>query len=317
MTKERFTYPSKDGKTVIHGSRWIPEGQIRGILQIIHGMVEHIGRYDEFACFMAQNGYLVTGHDQLGHGDSLTAESERGYFAKEQGGRILIEDIHTLRRMTEKAYPDADYFMLGHSMGSFLLRRYLTVYGQGLAGAVIMGTGSQPKAALTLGRGVCRLLAGIFHWHHRSRLITALAFGKNYRKFAGLKDGTTWLSKNAENIKAYKESPKCGFTFTLNGYDVLFETIQYIQDEENLKKTPKQVPLFLVSGQDDPVGDFGKGVRQVWEMYKKAGVADIKVKLYQNDRHEILNELDRDQVYRDLLCWIEKHGAFARGKEHV
>lgn len=307
MKKELFEFPSKDGRTMIHGIRWIPEGRIRGILQIIHGMVEHAGRYDEFAQFLAGKGYLVTAHDQLGHGDSVTSESERGYFADHRGGEILLEDIHTLRQMTEKEYPGIKYFMLGHSMGSFLLRRYLTVSGYGLAGAVIMGTGLQPEGALKAGRAVCHLLAGIFQWHHRSRLITALAFGKNYKKFAGLKDGTTWLSKNAENIKAYKESPKCGFVFTLNGYDVLFETLQYIQKRENLLKTPRNIPLLFVSGKDDPVGDFGKGVRQVYDMYKKAGFTDIKGKLYQNDRHEILNELDRDQVYQDILKWLDSH----------
>ena len=307
MKKERFEYPSKDGKTVIHGIRWIPEGPVRGILQIIHGMEEHIGRYEEFACFLAKKGYLVTGHDQLGHGDSVRTEADRGYFASQGGGEILVEDIHTLRQITEKICPGVKYFMLGHSMGSFLLRRYLTVHGQGLSGAVIMGTGAQPEGALKAGRVLCRLLAGIFHWHHRSRLITALAFGKNYRRFAGLKDGTTWLSKNAENIKAYKESPKCGFLFTLNGYDVLFEIIQYIQEEENLRKTPKNIPLFFVSGKDDPVGNFGKGVRQVYRRYKEAGVSDIKGKLYPNDRHEILNELDRSQVYQDIQDWLDSH----------
>lgn len=307
MKKERFEYPSKDGKTVIHGVRWIPEGKIRGILQIIHGMVEHIERYDEFACFLAQRGYLVTGHDQLGHGDSITEESERGYFAVDQGGEILVKDIHTLRQMTEKEYGDVKYFMLGHSMGSFLLRRYLTVYGRGMAGAVIMGTGRQPEKALKAGRTICRMLAVFFHWHHRSRLITALAFGKNYKRFARLKDGTTWLSKNVENIRAYKESPKCGFLFTLNGYDVLFETIQYIQNRENLMKTPPNIPLLFVSGEDDPVGDFGKGVLQVYDMYRESGFTDIEEKLYQNDRHEILNELDRDQVYQDILKWMECH----------
>lgn len=147
MMKKDFYYLSRDGKTQIHAIEWIPESEVRGILQICHGMVEYIERYEEFASYMCEHGYCVVGHDHLGHGKSINTEADYGYFPEQDGNRFVIGDIQQLRVMTEKEYPNLPYLMLGHSMGSFLLRQYLTMYGEGLAGAVIMGTGYQPMAS--------------------------------------------------------------------------------------------------------------------------------------------------------------------------
>lgn len=307
MRKEVFTYESNDGKTNIHAVRWLPEGEVKGVLQIIHGMAEYVERYEEFACFLAEQGFLVTGHDHLGHGSSIVSEQERGYFADTDGGNVLIEDIHSLRKITSAKYPGVMYFMLGHSMGSFLLRRYLTVYWEGVDGALIVGTGTQPEQTLKLGRLMCRFLAKVFNWHHKSRLIDSIAFGKKYHKFEAAGDGTSWLSRNADSVKAYTEDPCCGFLFTLNGFDTLFDTIFYAGRPEHLQRMPKTLPLFILSGKEDPVGDFGTGVKAVYRMYADQGFFDVTWKLYENDRHEILNELDRDCVYKDVLDWINIH----------
>ena len=237
MMKHEFYYTSRDSVTKIHAIEWLPDRDIKGVLQICHGMVEYIDRYDEFAEFMSEHGYYVVGHDHLGHGKSIQTEADLGYFDERKGNQYVIGDIYQLQEMTRKKYPDVPYFMLGHSMGSFLLRQYLTMYAEGLAGVVIMGTGHQGMLTLCAGRMICRIIA------------------------------------------AFKGS---------------------------MKRIPKTLPVLFTAGSDDPVGAFGKNVIRVYEKYKDAGIKDVSIHLYKGDRHEILNEVDRQNVYQDILAWIEE-----------
>lgn len=306
MAKVTFTFLSADKKTSIHCVSWEPENKdFRGILQITHGMVEYIERYEGFAEFLNTKGYLVVGHDHLGHGESVKTPEDWGFFAEENGSDVLVEDMHSLRTIVQERFPGVPYFMLGHSMGSFLLRKYLCMHGDNLRGAIIMGTGDQPDRVLKFGKGLCRTMATVRGWHYRSGLIQKMAFAGNDNKFRGESLKNSWLTKDVEIVKAYSESPKCTFVFTLNGFYNLFDTIWYDNRPENLEQMPKKLPLFFVSGEDDPVGSFGKGVKQVYDRYEKLGMVDITWKLYPTDRHEILNELDREQVYEDLYSWLE------------
>lgn len=305
MAKAEFSFLSADGKTQIHGVSWKPEGALRGILQITHGMVEYIERYEAFAEYMNSKGYLVVGHDHLGHGESVNSPEDWGYFAEDRGSDVLVADMHTLRTITQEQYPQLPYFMLGHSMGSFLLRKYLCIHNENLQGAIIMGTGNQPDAILNFGKWMCRTLAKLHGWHYRSKFIQNMAFAGNDNKFRGENLKNSWLTKDVEIVKAYSESPKCTFRFTLNGFYNLFDTIRYDNQIENIRKVPKKLPLFLVAGEDDPVGNFGKGVKAVYDTYESLGMQDITWKLYPGDRHEILNELDRTKVYEDIYNWIE------------
>ena len=305
--KKDFSFLSAEGKTRSHGIIWIPEGEVRAILQICHGMVEYIDRYDEFARYLNGHGYLVIGHDHLGHGKTAAKPEEYGHFPEEYGNDYVIGDIHRVRRVGEKNYPDLPYFMLGHSMGSYMLRKYLTIHNDNLRGAIIMGTGCVPDSMTKLGMTVCRILAKIYGWHHRSRLVEAISFGGPYKKYdlTGKNPANSWLTKDEEIVKSYYNEPRCTFKFTLNGYLGLLEAVFYDNQMENVKKVPKKLPLFLVSGKDDPVGDNGVGVKKVYDMYKEAGLLDITYQLYDNDRHEILNETDRDKVFADLLAWMK------------
>lgn len=303
MKKEHFTYASNDGKTDIHAIRWVPEGKVEAVLQISHGMVEFIDRYDEFASYLAQRGILVTGNDHLGHGQSVRSEDDYGFFAEKDGNRIVLKDIDKLRRMTGKKYPDVPYFLLGHSMGSFLARQYICLYEKGLAGAVIMGTGYQPRIVTQFGMGLTKLLARIKGWDYRSAFVDSLAFGGYNRKF-GKPDGKEWLSRNEENVINYKKEKLCNFRFTLNGYYNLFYSIYTLSLERYLSGMPKDLPVFFVAGQDDPVGQFGKGVTKVYRQFMSMGMKDVTCKLYPQDRHEILNELDRETVYGDIYQWM-------------
>ena len=301
MIKREFYYPSADGKTQIHAIAWEPE-EVRAVLQISHGMVEYIDRYDAFARYLTQSGFVVTGNDHLGHGASVTSDENHGFFAQPEPNRCVITDIHALRTMMQENYKDVPYFMLGHSMGSFLLRQYLTLYGEGLQGAVIMGTGAQPQGVLTAARLLCRILALFHGWHYRSKLVNNMALGSYNRTFEPARTPNDWLSKNTASVDAYCADPWCTYVFTVNGYYQLFTAIEAAQ--KNAGRIPKELPLLVTSGENDPVGGFGKDVRAVYEGYCKDGIRDVTLKLYPNDRHEILNETDRDQVYADLLGWL-------------
>lgn len=309
MTKEEtFSFLSADGKTQVHAVRWIPEsGSYEAILQITHGMVEYIERYRGFAEFLNEHGFLVVGHDHIGHGESVASQEDWGYFAQPNPSDVLVADMHKLRELTQKEHPGVPYFMLGHSMGSYMLRKYLSLHGRGLTGAVIMGTGCIPDKTTKMGMTVAKLLAKLYGWRHRSRLIQKLSYDKPYKRFDvwGGDEHNSWLTKDTEIVKEYYANPKCTFVFTLNGYMGLFEAVLFDNQAENIDKIPKNLPLFLVSGADDPVGNMGKGVKAVYDKFQDAGIEDITWKLYDNDRHEILNELDRDQVYRDILAWLK------------
>ena len=308
--EEVFYFLSTDGKTKVHAVRWIPEdGSYHAVLQITHGMIEFIERYRPFAEFLTGQGYMVVGHDHIGHGESVASTEDWGYFAKDHPSDVLIEDMHTLRVMTQKDHPGVPYFMMGHSMGSYMLRKYLTRYGEGLSGAIIMGTGSVPDKLTKLGMRVARFLSFFFGWKHRSKLLTKLSFGAPYKKYdlTGKTTDNSWLTKDEEIVESYYREPKCTFSFTLNGYMGLYEAVYYDNQMENIEKIPKTLPLFLVSGADDPVGDCGEGVKRVYHQFTEAKIEDVTWKLYPDDRHEILNETDRDQVYRDILAWMNVH----------
>ena len=298
MRKE-FYFPSKDGLTQIHAVEWIPEGEVKGCLQIAHGMVEHIERYDEFAAFLASKGIYTVGHSHLGHGKSVADKSKMGYFAAPKGNACVIGDIHELRTMIQKKYPNVPYFMLGHSMGSFLIRQYLGLNGEGLAGAIIMGTGEQPDLIVAGGKMVCKVIAAFKGWEHRSRFVNSLVIGAFEKEM-----GKGWLSKNTENVKKYAADPLSGFIFTLNGFYHMFDGISKMNWLEKGGKFPKELPVFFVAGSEDPVGAHGKGVETVYGRYLEKGAKDAKIKLYEGDRHEILNEYDKEVVFDDLLNWI-------------
>lgn len=305
MKKKNFSYPSSDGRTDICGICWIPDGEVEGILQISHGMVEFIDRYDEFARVLAEKGILVVGNDHLGHGASVMAEEYWGYFAEKDGNGVLLQDIHRLRKMVEKKYPNVPYFVLGHSMGSFLIRQYISQHGEGLAGAIIMGTGYQPRMVASFGMVLCKMMAAVKGWRYRSALVDGMAFGSYNKKF-GKPAGKEWLSRNPKNVETYMAEKRCNFRFTLNGYYNLFYSIRCLGDKEYVNKMPKELPVFFVAGKDDPVGQFGKGVEKVCEQFKSLGMKDVQCKLYAEDRHEILNEVDREEVYKDIGEWIKK-----------
>ncbi len=309
VTREEFYVNSMDGIHMIHGYRWYdPSRKWIGVLQIVHGMLEYIERYDEFAEKMAEAGYYVIGHDHLGHGDSVNGAEELGKLG-EEGAVLWLKDMELVRRMASAAAPKVPYIMLGHSMGSYMLRKYLAIHGEGLTGAIIMGTGCIPDNTTKLAMFIAKLQAAFFGWHHRSKLLQKLSYDKYYHQFdlTGKDASNSWLTKDEEIVKTYYADPKCTFVFTVNAYMGLFEAVLFDNQQENIEAVPKSLPLFFVSGAMDPVGGCGSGVKKVYNKFDAAGKEDITWKLYDNDRHEILNETDRDVVYHDILAWMNVH----------
>ncbi|MCR5666700.1 MAG: lysophospholipase [Eubacterium sp.] len=303
--KEEFTYLSKDGITNIHAVHWIPDGKVKAILQIVHGMDEYIERYEEFALFLNEQGYLVAGHDHLGHGQSVRSEEDLGFFAEQNGNECLLSDIHAMRQKTTESYPDIPYFVMGHSMGSFLIRQYIQDHFDGLAGCIIMGTGMPTDGSLSTGKKLCKIISVFHNWRYRSHFLNKMIMGAYNKKFAPTRTSADWLTKNTDIVDAYLQDPFCTFCFTLNGYYNMFLSIEQAKDPTKIAKTPKSFPIFLVSGGDDPVGQFGSGVNELYELFQKIGMEDCTMRLYLNDRHEILHETDKDTVFHDLLRWLD------------
>ena len=304
--KVHFTYPSADGRTLIHAIRWIPDEQKPvGILQIAHGMVEFIDRYDEFARFLNQKGYVVVGNDHLGHGQSVVSENDLGYFG-DDGSDNLIADIHSLRTRTQGDYPGLPYFMLGHSMGSFLLRAYLGTYAEGLAGAIIMGTGQHNPAVLLAGRVISKIVAFLKGARYRSNLLTGMVLGGFNKAFEPAETPVDWLTRDTAIARAYAENPLNNFRFTASAYNQMFGVFSVAESVKTAKAIPEDLPMLIISGSDDPVGAFGKGVRKAHARYQKRGMRDLTLKLIASARHEVLNEINRNQTYQYIFNWMKE-----------
>lgn len=287
----------------------LPEGRPRAVLQMTHGMVEYIGRYEELARFLAGQGIAAVGHDHLGHGGTAATKEDYGYFGRPDGNRLLLDDIFAVTRWA-KALPalaGLPWFLLGHSMGSFYARQYLCEHGGELSGAILMGTGWQPRAAVGAGRALCHLLAAFKGWHYRSKLVDGMAFGSYNRSFAPARTSKDWLNRDGREVDRYLADERCSFRFTLNGYDSLFTGLARLCDRRLLAQAPKDLPLLFLSGADDPVGSRGKGVERAAQSLRDAGVRRIAVKLYPAARHELLLELNRREVFADIQAFIDQH----------
>ena len=311
VRKEEFRFLSHDNRTKIHAVKWIPEGcAVRAVLQIVHGMVEYIERYDEFAVYLAKRGFLVVGHDQLGHGQSVRSSSEWGYFSKDwkKSSDILNQDIHQIYQIIHQQYPDISYFILGHSMGSYILRRYLTYYENEIDGAIICGTGTEKKISTYFGMMLTRCLGLVKGDHYCSSFVINASIDRDDRESDQEEEdySNSWLSKNVESVREFSTAPQCQFDFTVNGYYTLFSNVNYDSHMKNVRKIRKTLPIIFLSGAEDVVGHKGKAVKEVYRQYVKAGIRDVKLKLYENDRHELLQETDREQVFEDIYHWCKK-----------
>ena len=304
MVRNEFTFLSADGKTPIHAVEWLPEGQARAVLQISHGVSEYILRYEPFAEYLTDRGFAVAGHDHLGHGQSVAEGSARLYFGPRGSWNWVVDDIDQRRNLAKAKFPQVPYFLMGHSMGSFLARTYLIRYPGAVDAAVIMGTGQMSPAIIAGGKAVAAEEAHRVGEDQTSSLVDKLAFGAYNKRFAPNRTGFDWLSLNQDNVDRYMADPLCGGNATIGLFREMLGGLSFIAKPENLKRMNLNIPVLFISGEMDPVGDCGKGVKRAFESFRKAGVRDVSLKLYPELRHEILNETCRETVYEDIYQWL-------------
>ena len=307
ITENNYTFKSADGETPIHVREWVPDCDINGVVQIAHGINEYIGRYDGLARFLASKGFVVVGNDHLGHGESVRGPEYVGFFAMDEGWYKVVADMETLRQLTAAKWPDVPYFLYGHSMGSFLTRTYMIRYpGAKLAGVILSGTGQPPAPMVAAGRFLCdgdMLKNGPMH---RSHTISGVAFGSYNKEFEPKRTKYDWLTRDEAVVDAYAKDPLCTFTPTTSMYRDMMFGLSVIGRQRNLAKMNKDLPVFFLSGDKDPVGGNGVQVAKVYSMFIRAGMKDVFYKFYKDGRHEMHNEQNKEEVYNDILNWLFK-----------
>lgn len=305
--KNEFTFPSVSGLADIHAASYKPEnGEVKAILQIAHGMAEHFERYEKFAANLCDLGIAVYTNDHLGHGKSVSAKSELGYFGEKEGWKNFVEDCHELTLIAKKENPGKPLIFFGHSMGSFVARAYTLKYANEVKAAVYCGTAA-PNPASGVGVGLATLIGKIKGDHHRSKLIDKIAFGTYNSKFEK-RTAFDWLTRDTKEVDKYIADEYCGFLFTANGYRDLMQLLSHVSSKEWFNGLDKQLPILVISGDMDPVGNYGKGINQVCEKLFKAGKDNITKILYPNARHEILNEKAYfNAVVKDVANFVYKN----------
>ena len=299
-----FHYPSARDGCSIHALEWAPEGPPRGIVHLVHGISEHIGRYDETARFLAEHGFLVCGEDHLGHGRTVT-DGSYGFFAPENGWTLAARDVRALRKLEGARHPNLPYFLLGHSMGSFLTRTYLILWPGTVSGAVLMGTGQEPAPLVALGKRISALECRRLGPRGVSPLVHTLSLGAYNRRFRPSSTPSDWLSRDPAEVDAFLADPLCQSRPTVSLFRDMMGGLQLIARRDQLARMDPSVPVCFLSGQEDPVGGMGRGVEQVVRMFQDAGCRDLSLHLYPGARHELFHEQNRREVWADLLDWLE------------
>ena len=299
--RNEFFIPSTDGRHKLHCISYIPQNEPEKLFFIVHGMAEHIERYETFMQTLADNGFAVFAHDHVGHGKSVESDFELGFIAYQKGYKILINDVDEVVKYGQKIYPSAKLVVMGHSMGSFIARLYARQYGDKLSGLIVMGTGGSNPAA-GAGIAVADVVKSVRGKKRISPFVNKLAFGK-YNEKTEKKTPFDWLSTNENEVKKYIEDRYSGFDFTSSAMSDLIRLNRY-SNKNDAYNVKKELNVFVVSGSEDPVGNYGKGPLEVCEKYRKAGVKSANVKLYEGARHEILNDFVRDEVVNDILGFV-------------
>ena len=305
-TLEQSSFLSHDGKSRVAYYIFIPQSTaLKGIIQISHGMCEYIMRYEPFAREMCKKGFVVCGNDHIGHGNTAPSPDMLGYTAISDGASIMVRDVRMLSGIIRNRFPKLPLFLLGHSMGSFVARLYIERYGNELAGAIISGTGG-PESPTAIGKLLAKGIIKFKGEMHRSKLLNKLAFGSYNKKFKE-NDEHAWLTRDKEIREKYAADELCSFKFTARGFYDLFDMLGPVSTKEWAKSLPRELPVLIISGECDPVGNYGKGVTKVYKRMDKAGMEDVTFRLYHGARHELLNETGRDEIIEHTLDWLEEH----------
>jgi alpha-beta hydrolase superfamily lysophospholipase len=305
VQRQEFSLPSSDGVHQLHGALWLPAGEVRGVIQLVHGISEYILRYQPFAEFLSLHGWAVVGHDHLGHGGTAADPAEYGWFSDREGWSYITRDTRAVRIWAGARWPGLPYAILGHSMGSFVTRTYLIDYPGTVDGAILSGTGQEAAPLVALGKLIARLESRRLGPRGQSSLIHKLSLGAYNGKFSPARTTADWICRDEAVVDAYLADPLCNFYPSASMFGAMMGGLQYIAKPANLAKMDPATPVYFFAGDRDPVGSMGRGVEKVAAMFRRAGCADVSVKLYPGGRHEMLNETNRAQVYQDVLFWLD------------
>lgn len=307
MAKELVSFTSGDGSTEIHGAIWWPETQARGVVQLVHGMAEHIMRYEPFALYLNGRGFVVCGHDHLGHGKSVKSPDDWGCLPVRGGRDVLVGDVGRMRTLVrERVDATLPHFIFGHSMGSFVVRAYISECAQGLQGAIVCGTGHIPPATSAAGNKLARAIARVRGERHVSKVLGDLSVGAYAKAIENPRTPLDWLSYDEQNIDTYIQDEMCGFAFSAGGNATLTALTREVCSPACCARVPSDLPLLYIAGDGDPVGDMGKGVHIAAQMAREAGSTDVTCIIYEHMRHEILNEAEGERVMDDVATWMEE-----------
>lgn len=302
---EQFYFRGQED-LAIHTYKWVPEDgcMIKGVVQIAHGMAEEAYRYKRFASFLVENGYVVYINDHRGHGKSAETAEQLGHLAERRGFEYLVLDMHTLTCIIKDEYPGLPVFLFSHSMGSFATQEYIMHYGEHIDGAIISGSNGKQGIMLSIGAFIAAKEVKKKGRKAKSPLLDKLIFGKYNKPFQPNRTPFDWLSRDNDEVDKYIANPFCGTVFTAGFFDDFMGTLKYIEEMKNIEQVPKDLPIYIFSGDRDPVGKNGKGVMKLVNTYKKVGLKQISYKLYPGGRHEMLNETNKEEVMQDVLDWI-------------
>ncbi|NLJ41826.1 MAG: alpha/beta hydrolase [Clostridiales bacterium] len=308
MAHERFDFTARDG-AIINVNRWglDPNGSAKGVVQIAHGMAEWAFRYDYFAQALNKAGYAVYANDHRGHGLTALSEKDIGYISDNDGFSDMVEDMYELNQFINEKHPDLPVILFGHSMGSFLGQRFVQLYGEDIQGAIFSGSNGKQKPIVNIGIGIAYLEMKLKGRKNKSKLLDRMSFGGYNKAFAPNRTKFDWLSRDEKQVDKYIEDPYCGGIFTSSFFYDFLRGLKLITRKENLRVIPKDLPMYIFGGSMDPVGEFGRGLENLANMYKDLGMYQISFRLYQGGRHEMLNEINRDEVMENIIGWLDKY----------
>ena len=298
-------FQSADGKNTVNAEIYTPRGKnIRGVVQLSHGMLDYVGRYRNLAEYLTERGYVFAGNDHLGHGKTAASDEDFGYFAERDGVLSVLRDIHTMNKYLRGEFVGVPVILLGHSMGSFLSRLYVERHPHSIAGHIIHGTGG-PNPLLPFGKALVRWKK-IFHGErYRSKTLADLAFMGYNSHFDKSEGKNAWLTRDGATVSGRDADSMSNFTFTASAFGDLFKMVGDSNSKAWFASYPKTLPTFIMSGGDDPVGDFGRGPHHVYKQLMVSGVSNVRLKIYDGARHELFNEINREEVFADIVAFCE------------
>ncbi len=306
MAKSEHTFKTEDNIKIVYFKHTC-ETTAKATVIIIHGMAEHAQRYDDFAGFLNKNGFNVYTYDQRGHGKTAGSIEKQGFFAEKNGWKKITSDLKKMIEIVQTDLPDLPVFLLGHSMGTFVTRTFISDYDNNIKGVILSGTTGSAGLLGKIGILLTNIIMLFKKKDSPSSLMDNLSFGDFNKAFKPNRTKFDWLSRDNEQVDKYVDDPYCGAIFSVGFYNDMMRGLEYVNKNEIANKTRKDLPIYLFSGDKDPVSKNGKQVKEVFEMYKNAGITDISMKLYEGARHETLNETNKEEVYNDVLTWLNKH----------